>query len=141
MRLERARDWGGALTAVSGGMVVLTGAVLPWLSLFAGLQRYSGMAGLYGRVAFAGGALSVGGGLLILVRPDRRLRAAIGGLGAVLTLFACWVLLGLRDTTRELGRHPLLLARPGPGLFVVLTGALVVAALLLPSGRRVKQCS
>lgn len=137
MRRERALDWHGAGTAVGGGVLVVVGALLPWLSLFAGLQRYSGTTGLYGRLAFAGGAASIAGGCLILFRPDHRLRVAVGGLGGLLTLFACWVLLGLRATTHELGRHALLLARPGPGLFVVLTGSLVVAALLLPKRRRV----
>jgi hypothetical protein len=133
---EPARDWRVAIPAVAGGVIVAVGAVLPWLSLFAGLHSYRGIAGLYGRLAFAGGALSVIGGVVMLTRPDPRLRHAIGGLGVALTLLAAWVLLGLRATTQHLDRHPFLLPRPEPGPFVVIAGALVVAALLLPSRRR-----
>jgi len=138
VRRDATRDWRGAIPAVTGGVIVAVGAVLPWMSLFAGLHTYPGIAGLYGRLAFAGGALSAVGGVVILPRPDPRLRLAIGTLGVALTLFSAWVLLGLRATTRHLDQHPFLLPRPEPGLFVVLVGAVVVAALLLPSGRRYK---
>lgn len=127
-----------SLVAAGGGLIVAAGTMLPWISLFAGLHPYPGIAGLYGRVMFAGGALAIAGGVAILVRPDPRLRLAIGGLGVGLTLFAGWVLWGLRSTTHGLERHPFLLARPGPGLFVVLAGALLVAALLPHSTRRFK---
>lgn len=136
MKRYPARNWRAALPAVAGGVIVAVGAVLPWMSLFAGLESFRGIAGLYGRLAFAGGALAVIGGVVMLAWPDRRLRLAIGGLGVALTLFAAWVLLGLRATTRHLDRHPFLLPRPEPGLFVVIAGALVVAALLLPTAWR-----
>lgn len=136
MRGHPARDWRAGLPAVAGGVIVAVGAVLPWMSLFAGLEPLRGIAGLYGRLAFAGGALSIIGGVAMLKRPDRRLRLAIGGLGVALTLFAAWVLLGLRATTHHLDQHPFLLPRPESGLLVVIAGALVVAALLLPSRRR-----
>jgi hypothetical protein len=127
-----------SLVAAGGGLIVAAGTMLPWISLFAGLHPYPGIAGLYGRVMFAGGALAIAGGVAILVRPDPRLRLAIGGLGVGLTLFAGWVLWGLRSTTHGLERHPFLLARPGPGLFVVVAGALLVAALVPHSTRRFK---
>jgi hypothetical protein len=79
--------------------------------------------------------LAVIGGFAMLTRPQRRLRLAIGGLGVALTLFAAWVLLGLRATTQHLDQHPFLLPRAEPGLLVVIAGALIVAALLLPSKR------
>jgi hypothetical protein len=126
-------QWRVSLIAAGGGSIVAAGTMLPWISLFAGLHSYPGIAGLYGRMMFAGGTLAVAGGVAILVRPDSRLRLAIGGLGVALTVFTVWVLWGLRSTTRGLERHPFLLARPGPGLFVVLAGALLVAALLSPS--------
>lgn len=125
-----------SFVAAGGGLIVAAGTMLPWMSLFAGLHPYPGIAGLYGRVMFAGGVLAVAGGLAMLVRPDPRLRFGIGGLGVALTFFAAWVLWGLRSTTHGLEGHPFLLARPGPGLFVVLAGALLVAALLPHSTRR-----
>ena len=133
---DLARDRCAAAIAVAGGVIIAVGAVLPWMSLFAGLQSYRGIAGLYGRLAFAGGVLAVIGGVVMLTRPHPRLRLAIGGLGVALTLFAGWILLGLRATTQHLDRHPFLLPRPEPGLFVVIAGALVMVPLLLPSRRR-----
>jgi len=123
------------ITAIVGGVLVGIGAILPWLSLFAGLQSYSGMIGLYGRLLFGGGVLAVAGGVAMLVRSDRWLRSGVGALGLVLALFTGWLLLGLRWTTRELGGHPMLIARPGPGLFVALIGAFVVAGILAPELR------
>lgn len=122
--------------AVGGGALIVAGALLPWLSLFAGLQSYSGMIGLYGRLVFAGGALAIAGGLVTLVHPLPGLRPGVGALGVVLALFTSWLLLGLRSTTRMLDEHPTLIARPGPGLFVALAGALIVAATLWPERRR-----
>jgi hypothetical protein len=110
--------------------------LLPWLSLFAGLQSYTGLAGLYGRLLFIGGGLAVAGGGLSLVRANRWLRPGIGALGLLLALFACWLLIGLRSITHELGRDPMLIARPGPGLWVVLAGAIIVTGLLVPELRR-----
>jgi hypothetical protein len=133
MSVEATRDRRGAAIAVCGGLLVVAGAILPWMSLFAGLQRYSGMAGLYGRLMFAGGALSVLSGVAIAWRPREQLRYAVGALGLVLALFAGWILVGLGATTRALGGHPFLIARPGPGPFVVVAGALALATLLLPN--------
>jgi hypothetical protein len=136
MSRDRARDRRAAAFAVAGGVIITVGAVLPWMSLFAGLHSYAGIAGLYGQLAFAGGVLAVIGGLVMLTRPHPRLRLAIGGLGVALTLFAGWLLLRLRATTQHLDSHPFLLPRPEPGLFVVIAGALVMVRLLLPSKRR-----
>ena len=135
MKRRQERDWHASLPAVAGGVIIAVGTVLPWMSLFAGLQSYRGISGLYGRLAFASGVLIIIGGVVMLTRPARRLRLAIGGLGLALTLFAAWVLLGVRTTTQHLEQHPFLLPRAGSGLFVVIAGALAVAALLLPPRR------
>ena len=121
------------ITAVTGGSLVVAGAMLPWLSFFAGLQSYSGMVGLYGCLLFAGGVLAVAAGVAILIGSIRWLRPGVGALGLLLALFTSWLLLGLRTTTRELSGHPFIVARPGPGLFVALVGALAVAGLLVPA--------
>ena len=121
--------------AVSGGLLLTVGALLPWMSLFAGLHQYAGVDGLYGRLILAGGVLVGLGGALMYTRSFRFTRPLVGGLGLVLVGFAVWILIGLRATTRQLGDHPMLVARPGPGLFVALAGAVVAAAVLIPAGR------
>lgn len=128
---DRAR---GA-AAVSGGLLLAAGALLPWMSLFAGLHQYAGVDGLYGRLVLAGGVLVGLGGALMYTRPHRFTRTLVGGLGLLLVAFGVWILIGLGATTRQLGDHPTLVARPGPGLFVALAGALVAAAVLIPAGR------
>jgi hypothetical protein len=122
------RAW---MPAVTGGVLISVGAALPWLSFFAGLQSYSGLVGLYGRLLFAGGALAVAGGVALAHRSEWWLRAAVGALGVLLALFNVWLVVGLRSTTQGLASHPMLLARPGPGLFVALPGTLIVCATLV----------
>jgi hypothetical protein len=131
------RDWRSAAVAVVGGALIVAGTVLPWISLFAGLQRYPGISGQYGRLLFAGGVVLVAGGAIIFARPHTRLRIALGALGVGLAIFASWILVGLRATMREVGRNPFVIPRAGPGLFVCVAGGLVVAALLLPARRRI----
>jgi hypothetical protein len=129
------RDWLSAATATMGGVLLAIGAWLPWITLFAGLQRYSGINGLYGRLIFAGGAACITGAVAILFTAGRWLRPTLGVLGVVLAALATWDLIGLRATIRQLAHHPLLLPKPGPGLFVALGGAIIVAALLVPARR------
>lgn len=126
------------VVALLGGALVALGAVLPWMSLFAGLDSYSGLIGLYGRIVLAGGALIVVGGVLLFVRSDWLIRGLVGALGVGLAAFAMWLLFGVREILGHLGDHPMLVARPGPGLFVVLAGALVSAAavVVMPAQRR-----
>ena len=131
MSVPAERDWlGGAIAACGGGALVV-GALLPWMSMFAGLQSYPGVAGLYGRLLLVGGIAGIIAGFVMVARPRRRLRTAIGALGVALAAFASWIVIGLRTTLGTLGHHPLLLARPGYGLFVALAGALVLSSLIL----------
>jgi hypothetical protein len=116
---------------MSGGALVCIGSAVPWLSLFAGLQTYSGLVGIYGRVLFAGGVVAFLGGAMMLVRSERWLPVGVGALGVALTFLVTWLLVGLHTTTRELSMHATLVARPGPGLFVGLGGALLVATSAL----------
>ena len=57
---------------------------------------------------------------------DPWLQPVTGVLGVAQTLFILWLLLGLRSTMRELDMH-MLFARRGPGLFVALGGAMLIA--------------
>lgn len=130
------RDWLGAAISACGGCALVVGALLPWMSLFAGLQRYAGVAGVNGRLLLAGGVAAIVGGAAMLMRPRRPLRLALGVLGLVLAAFASRLILELRATVHSLAHHPLLLARPGSGLFVALAGALLVTLLIVPVPRR-----
>ena len=135
MTTTTERDWLGGAIATCGGSALVTGALLPWLSLFAGLQRYPGVAGLNGKVLLVGGLSAIVGGLAMLARPRRRFRPLLGALGIGLAAFAIWVIVGLRATLRGLAHHPLLLARPGSGLYVALAGALLMTVLFVPLPR------
>jgi len=103
----------------------MAGATLAWLTLYAGLQHYSGMTGLYGQLAFGAGALAFGVGLVALRIRPLWLGWASALLGAVLFLFGAWLLAGLAEI---LHRHAalMLVPRPGPGLFVMVVGAMMI---------------
>jgi len=114
--------------ALAGGALVMLGAWLPWLTLFAGLQRYGGLIGPYGRVLFAGGALAVLGaiaGLRMLATGRRWVRRATMFLGLVLLGFEGWLLIGLAETLHH-GVGAMLVPRAGPGLFVSSLGIALV---------------
>ncbi|HEU4566043.1 MAG TPA: hypothetical protein VFS05_15390 [Gemmatimonadaceae bacterium] len=125
-----------AAAAAAGGALIAGGAALPWLSLFAGLQTYSGLIGGYGRLLFAGGMIAIAGGIAAAARPARWIRPTVGALGVLLALFTSWLLVGLAATIEELATHPLVIARAGPGLYVSLAGALIVTLSALPLGFR-----
>lgn len=134
--MSAEHDWLGAAIAICGGCALVIGALLPWMSLFAGLQRYPGVVGLNGRLLLIAGASAMLGGVALAMRPRRLLRGALGWLGLVLAAFALWVLHGLRTTLDSLAHHPLLLARAGSGLAVALAGALLLTLLIVPTPRR-----
>lgn len=127
----------GALQ-LTGGTLMVTGALLPWLTLLAGLQAYRGILGWNGRGVLAagaivalGGAASLVGRVGLLVRRGVSLLAAlVGGASAVLVvrLIATWHDLVARDA--------MMVARPGVGLPVVVAGAIVAAAAMLFEGGR-----
>src|SRR5262244_3213949 len=84
-----------------------------------------------GQLAVA--SLAIGGGALMMLAGARfslyggyRLRWGIGLLGFVLLAFASWSALQVGIIYRELAADPLMLARLGPGLVAVVTGALAI---------------
>lgn len=117
-----------AAAVVLGGGLVATGALLPWITLFAGLQHYSGLIGLYGWLVLAGGVASVGIGAAMFVRRARWLHLGGLTLGLTLMTFTAWLVTRLFETMRGIGADAMLVGRPGPGLFVAIAGSTVVAA-------------
>jgi hypothetical protein len=126
---ERQR-WLIGLLAIVGGACAIAGTVLPWLSLFAGLQSYPGIAGLNGQLLFGAGVLSVIAGIAFLLRGGRRLRWGVGLLGFALLAFSSWLLLALLKTLDQLSPDPVMLARLGPGPVITVAGALLVFVTL-----------
>lgn len=124
--MNASRAWFGATLAL-GGALVICGALLPWLTLFAGLQSYAGTIGLYGRLMLAAGLTAFTLGIVSLRIVLRWLPWAASILGAAVIVFAFWLLAG----TNQIVHRPdniMFVARPGSGLFVILTGALLIVA-------------
>ena len=138
-RAARRRGRGdrrAGVLGVAGGAMVALGTVLPWFTLFAGLQPYRGILGLYGKVLLGGGLIAALAGAVLLVSGGLVLRRAVGVLGLGMAGFALWLMVGLFDTYRTLQANPMLVAQLGPGLFVAALGAALVAAGALPRVRR-----
>src|SRR5438105_14206843 len=83
------RTWHlSGVLALAGGALMVTGAFLPWLSVFEGLQTIRGVAGPNGRmlaIAVAGALLL---GVVLAVRCGKLLGFAIAVLGAIAACFA-----------------------------------------------------
>ena len=121
-----------ALLAALGGCLVALGACLPWMSLFAGLVPLRGVIGLNGRVLLASGIAAIAlatnlarvdnGGLGSTGLP--RSLAALYGIAVTAT--AVWLLIGVWQLSHGHGANLMLAPQPGPGLFVVALGGLVL---------------
>lgn len=121
---------------IAGGTLVMVGSWLPWFTLYAGLHPLRGITGLNGQLLAAGGLLAAGVSVMLLMKPRRALHWILGGLGICLALFTAWILAGVPATYRAMQENPLLVAQRGPGLWVVLGGALMVMSSTVVSARR-----
>jgi hypothetical protein len=111
---------------ISGGALLILGATLPWLTLYAGLQQYSGMIGAFGWIVCGAGVIAIAMGILSLRGRPSWVEKTSAMLGLVLIAFAAWLFQGLHEITQR-PDAVMLVPRPGPGLYVVLTGAIVIA--------------
>lgn len=118
-----------ALLMVLGGLGIGIGASLPWMYSFAGLIPLRGVIGLNGRLLLAAGALCVVLGVLLGRRtrlaPYRVLQRLMAALGIGIICIAVWLLIGVWQLgTRS--ESAMLALRPGPGLFVVGLGGVLL---------------
>jgi hypothetical protein len=120
-----------AVLAVAGGSLLIAGSVLPWLSLYAGIDPISGIDGLNGRVLAGTGAVSAAAGLIYLWQPSKQLQYGLAALGFVASGFAAWVLSQALGSYQQLQSDPFVVASLGSGTFVALAGALMVLGTLL----------
>lgn len=116
-----------AIATLGGAFMVLVGVALPWLTLFAGLKAYTGLAGRHGQLLLAGGVVAALCALVTLARPFPAFRLISAVLGASLVGFSSWLLVGVISLAKREASNPMMLAHVGPGLFVVAAGALVIA--------------
>ena len=130
--VTRPRGWQAAagLTALAAGAVIVTGAFLPWVEAFAGLMQVSGTRGSNGWILAAAGALIAGAGLVQLARRGDGARWAAGLAGFAAAGFSGYLLVQLAKSMRVLGGDSMVIARPSPGLWVALTGALAAFVTL-----------
>jgi hypothetical protein len=126
------RGWRAAagLTSVAAGGVILAGAFMPWVEAFAGLVQVSGVQGSNGRILAAAGAAIVAAGLYQLARGGQLARwlTGLAGFGAV--GFSGYLLIQLARSMRVLGGDSMVVARGGPGLWVVAAGSVAAFATL-----------
>ena len=112
---------------VAGGVLAMIGAVLPWLTLYAGLQQYSGMVGLYGRMTFALGFIACIAGAVPLRSLRPLLPVASAAIGIVLLALALWLYQGVLEIIHR-PDAVMLVAQSGPGLFVILAGGVLLVS-------------
>lgn len=115
--------------AMLGGAGVIAGAALPWLTIFGGLQSFSGLLGPNGQVLAAGGVAAVLLGIAYGGWGPASLRYGIGGVGLALAVFSVYLLVQLLAVYRTL--HGMFLPALGPGVFVAAAGALVILSTVL----------
>ncbi len=128
-----------AALGMTGGALLILGSLLPWLSLYAGVDSISGIAGTNGRVLLGAGILSAALGILYAVRPSKQLQYGLATFGFGISAFAAWVLSQLIGSYQQLQADPFVIASLGAGAFIALGGGLVVLGTVLVP-QRAQQC-
>lgn len=114
-----------APVAMLGGALLVAGALLPWMTFYAGLQPIAGTRGGYGKAMLLAGIVA---GIVGVVRARNdarwtRVLLAVIGSGAVaggaLLLWRAWSLAHSQGAL-------MLVPRVGPGLLVVMAGGALV---------------
>ena len=126
------RSWRTAvgLTAVAAGAAIVTGAFLPWVEAFAGLLQIPGVRGGNGRILAANGFLIAAAGLAHAIRGGSLARWMAGIGGFVSLAFSGYLLMRLAGSLRSLGGDSMVIARGGPGLWVIAAGSLAAFTTL-----------
>ena len=115
---------------MAAGATIVTGAFLPWVAAFAGLLQIPGVRGGNGRILAASGFLIAAAGLAHAIRGGSLARwlVGIGGFGSL--AFAGYLLMRLAGSLRSLGADSMVIARGGPGLWVIAAGSLAAFTTL-----------
>ena len=116
------------MLAILGGGLVAIGVALPWFSMFAGLQPVSALGTENGTLLLVGAGLAIGLGVLAIVRDSAFARRALVLAGIGLVAFCAYLMVGFVSVYRTVSADPMLVAAPGPGLAIVIVGALLILA-------------
>ena len=135
--MRAGRGWPARAVALVGCALVIAGTCLPWMTLFAGLKKMNGFAGLNGWL-IAGAAVATAMAVLLGTRASKAANAAAIILSSSTLLFSLWLLRGLTAIVGDGRANPMMLTRSGPGLYVITIGALMTltAFLLATMGKR-----
>ena len=116
------------MLAILGGGLVAIGVALPWFSMFAGLQPVSALGTENGTLLLVGAGLAIGLGVLAIVRDSAFARRALVLAGVGLVAFGAYLMVGFVSVYGTVSTDPMLVAAPGPGLAIVIVGALLILA-------------
>jgi len=117
----------------AGGALVVIGSLLPWISLYAGLQSIAGTDGLNGRILAGLGVAAALVAAAHAVRGRQGTRWLLGSAGFAVLALGGWLGIQLLQTGAALAEDPLLVARLEPGLAVALVGgSLLLSTLFMP---------
>ncbi len=128
------------LLSLAGSSAIVVGALLPWMTFFAGLQRISGVSGAYGKALLAVGIASTVVAIVARVRTSQRVWRGLSIVLSASASVAAVVLLvrAVQFTSSDTMR--MMVPRVGPGLWVVAIGGAVAALTALTAtaltGRR-----
>lgn len=118
----------------AGGALTIIGSVLPWISLYAGLQSIAGTDGLNGRILAGLGVAAALVAVVHAVRGGQATRWLLGIAGFAVLALGGWLGIQLLQTEAVLAADPLLVSRLEPGLAVSLVGgSLLLATLFVPA--------
>ena len=130
--MRAGRGWPARAVAIVGCALVIVGTYLPWMTLFAGLKKMNGFAGLNGWL-IAGAAVATAMAVLLGTRASKAANAAAIILSSSTLLFSLWLLRGLTAIVGDGRANPMMLTRAGPGLYVITVGALMTLAAFFPT--------
>ncbi len=123
-----------ALLAVAGGSAVIAGALLPWITFYAGLQTVSGTSGANGKAMLVAGVVMCALAALQWRKPVRSLRVTSGLLGLAVLSSAALLLVRANDML-QMQTMMMMVPGIGAGLWVALGGgAAVMGAALGTAG-------
>ena len=118
----------------AGGVLALVGSVLPWISLYAGLQSIAGTDGLNGRILAGLGVAAALVAVAYAAHGGQATRWLLGIAGFAVLALGGWLGIQLLQTEALLAADPLLISRLEPGLAVSLVGgSLLLATLFVPA--------